>query len=402
MAGQGDRGDPGYQEIIFSMSANLSVAIVQCVVPFYRKAVFQSLVDARNVNIRLYASQASDNGLKLLDSDEFRAIGAVDSPLWRLPLRGDTAITFQPSACLRVMKMRPDCVVVQGGPYELTSWILLLWGRLTGTPVLAWTLGVQRREAGLKWWFRKSFFGLARGLLLYGDYPAKLLVEGGVPADSIHVIYNSLDTSAQQVAFKQIEATDTDGIRSQYGLSANASVFVFIGRVVARKRLSVAIEAIGILRDKGVDAHFMVIGDGDDVSALKQLSIQKDVRERVHFVGSVYEEPKIASYMALAQGAIIPEAGLPIIHPMAYAVVPIISDNIEQHGTEWEAVEEGSTGHFFRDGDADHLASVLEACIANPEREKLIGQAAQERALDRYSASSHSLRMIEGIRKFAN
>ena len=104
--------------------------------------------------------------------------------------------------------------------------------------------------------------------------------------------------------------------------------------------------------------------------------------------------------MSLCIGSIIPEAGLPIIHPMSYALVPIISDDIRRHGTEWEAVKEGETGYFFEDDNSDSLASVIRKCTINCDSIRKVGVAAQKLAWGRYSAEAHADRIIEGVKKF--
>lgn len=379
----------------------MRILLFQNVIPTYRAAMFRSLVRGSEDEVTVVSGRSSPDKLKLADDIFFDELNIRETPIryWRLP-NGQHA-SFQPGALSIARAMRPDAIVVQGGPYELTSWLLMLWGRLTGTPVIAWTIGLQRRETGLKWRLRKFFFGRAKGLLLYGDYPARLLAESGIDARRMHVIYNSLDLAGQREAAARIDPADIAALRDDMGIGAATPVFIFIGRLVARKRLPVAIEAIGMLRTRGIDAHLLFIGDGADRARLEQISRDNGLADRIHFRGAIYDEQQIASHMAIAQAAIIPEAGLPIIHPMAYGVVPVISDDIERHGTEWEAVVERTTGCFFKDDDAVDLADCLARLVADPAETKRIGEAARKLAFERYGAEAHAGRIVEGVRKFA-
>lgn len=290
--------------------------------------------------------------------------------------------------------------MVHGGFYDLTSWVLLLWGRLRGAVVISWTIGFQRPERGPKLWARLMFYKLARGLLVYGDYPTRLLREAGMPPEAMHVIYNSLDVSEQRRAEALVTQEDVERLRETLGLQTKSRVLIFIGRVVPRKRLSIAVEAISRLADAKPDIHFVIIGDGDDRENLVRLAGELHVEDRVHFVGALFEEQAIAAYMRLADAAIIPEAGLPIIHPMGYGVPPIISDDIYRHGTEWEAVEEGHTGYFYRDGDAADLAAAIRRCLDDEPARRAIALNCRARVEERYTSEGHAARILAGIRKF--
>jgi glycosyltransferase involved in cell wall biosynthesis len=158
---------------------------------------------------------------------------------------------------------------------------------------------------------------------------------------------------------------------------------------------------MAILATREILAHFILIGDGEDRMRLEGLAAEQGLQDRVHFRGAIYDEAKIANHMALAQAAIIPEAGLPIIHPMAYGVVPVISDDIERHGTEWEAVIEGKTGYFFRDEDAASLADCLAHLVTDQAGTRSVGEAARALAFERYGADAHAERIVEGVRKLS-
>lgn len=380
----------------------LNIAITTNILPHYRYGVHKELASRNDSRITTYAGRNCLEPIRLMTEAQYSEVGAVNSPasIFRLP--GNMAFTVQWRALRDIVRTKPDAVIVQGSPYELTSWFLLVWGKLTGVPILPWTIGLQRRETGLKWKMRRAMFDLGRGLLVYGDYSKDLLTQNGMAPEKIHVIYNSLDLTVQQQALKSLSQERVEYRRLELGIAPGEACFCFIGRIVARKRLAVALQAIKKLIDQGARTHFILIGDGDDVPRLKQIAADQNISEFIHFTGSLYEEADIAEYMSLCIGSIIPEAGLPIVHPMSYALVPIISDDIERHGTEWEAVKEGETGFFFADNDAASLARIIEKCTADVRKTQEIGSAAQRLAWDRYSAKSHADRIIEGVKRFRN
>jgi glycosyltransferase involved in cell wall biosynthesis len=59
---------------------------------------------------------------------------------------------------------------------------------------------------------------------------------------------------------------------------------VYFGRLVAYKGLDRAVEALGILRQRGVDVHLTLIGSGECESALRDQVAQAGLDQAVHFV----------------------------------------------------------------------------------------------------------------------
>lgn len=381
-------------------SLPLRVLILQPVIPTYRKRVFEILSASRDPVFTIIAGDHVE-GLRTLQGPELDQIRHHLVAPRNIRFGGYSGFTWHPEHWRWVRCEQPDCVIVQGSVYDLTSWLVLLWGRWRNVPVLSWTIGLQRPESGPKWWFRRTFYNLARGLLLYGDYPKRLLIDGGVPADRIHVIYNSLDVSEQHAAEAMVREEDVQQLREGLGIAASAFVLLFIGRIVPRKRLSIALHAIAVLITQGYDTHLLLIGDGDDMDNLNNLSVQLTIQDKIHFVGAIYDEAEIARYMKLGMAALIPEAGLPIIHPMGYGLPSIISDNLARHGTEWEAVEEGATGFFYHDNDLDSLVATIKKCLLDNVNRLAISKNARRRAFERYASEQHAARIIEGVLRFA-
>ena len=376
--------------------------LLQPLIPPYRLKVFEALSAVADPEVTVFAGDASTDLVRHLEPGKMGTIRHRFAKTYLLGLRRRRAIFWQPAAWLAISRDRPDAVVVHGNIYDLTSWLVLLWGRFVGRPVLIWTIGLQRQESGLKAWLRRHFYSLARGLLLYGDYPKRLLVESGYNPDRLHVIYNSLDTAAQRAAEARVSEVDVVAVRERLGMGADARALIFIGRIVPRKRLSILIKMAARLIREGRDLHVVLIGEGDDMDRLEALAREENCVDRLHFTGAIYDEVKIACYMLACHAAVVPEAGLPIIHPMSYGLPLIISDNIAQHGTEWEAVEEGKTGFFYRDGDVDALASAIRRCLDDDAARARMGTNCRARVEAYYTADGHATRFMAGVARFSD
>jgi glycosyltransferase involved in cell wall biosynthesis len=104
------------------------------------------------------------------------------------------------------------------------------------------------------------------------------LVDRGIAADRIRVVYPGVDTS---------RLTPDPGTPR-----ARPPTFLYVGRLKRYKGVETAIRAIGIARRTGVDVRLEIAGEGDDRSRLEQVSRALDLGEAVRFLGFVSEEEK--------------------------------------------------------------------------------------------------------------
>lgn len=64
---------------------------------------------------------------------------------------------------------------------------------------------------------------------------------------------------------------------------------VFLGRLIWGKGCDIALNAIRVLEDEGIHATLTVIGDGPEMPALRRLSVELGIADRVDFRGSMLE-----------------------------------------------------------------------------------------------------------------
>jgi phosphatidylinositol alpha-1,6-mannosyltransferase len=83
----------------------------------------------------------------------------------------------------------------------------------------------------------------------------------------------------------------SDDLRNRLGLSAHQRLILSVGRLNRRKGFDSVIRALPLLNQNGVDAHYVVIGIGEDAAHLRNLVDEQSVAHRVHLLGHVsYED----------------------------------------------------------------------------------------------------------------
>ena len=102
-----------------------------------------------------------------------------------------------------------------------------------------------------------------------------VLVDLGVPREHIHEIPNGIDTTI----FRPPGPADRNAARSQLGLAADEFVVVYIGRLIAWKRVDLLIDAWS--RSEPVNrGRLLIVGDGPEGAALRAAAerVGPDVR----------------------------------------------------------------------------------------------------------------------------
>lgn len=340
------------------------VYIQQNCIAHYRKAVFELLSSNRKIEFTFIADSKSDTPfMKVVSWGDSRIRRRyARTQVLKLPLI--SALFWQPGAIAIVARQKPDLIIALGNPYSLTTWALLLVGRLWRIPTCLWGHGLLELESGPKWFLRKMFFSLASAQLLYGDYSKKLLIESGFAPDKLHVVYNSLDYDQQRRIAERISARDITLFRNSLGLEEDTRLVVFTGRLQPAKRLDLLFQAIANIAERGRDVHVVLIGEGSERKSLQLLAQNLKIDHLVHFLGAHYDEEFLGLTLSASNLCIVPSgAGLSVIHSMVFGTPVIIHDRVAQHGPEWEAVQEGITGYFYKYGDVHDLTLKIEQAL---------------------------------------
>jgi len=291
----------------------------------------------------------------------------------RLPLLPD--LYWQPGAVRYLWRERPSAAIALGSPYSVTAWAMVISGKLLKIPVLLWGHGLLGKESGVKWKIRKLFMQLATGQLLYGDHAKALLIGAGFDPKSLYVVYNSLNYDKQARIFEKIDSNNIQEWRRQLGVKEGEGLIAFTGRLQPVKRLDILVKAVARLRARGRRVHIALVGDGSERQALADLAISLEVADLLHLLGANYKEEYLGLVLRASDLCVVPSgAGLSVMHALTFGTPVVLHDRVEHHFPEWEAIEEGKTGFYYRFEDTDDLAEKVEQAIFPvPAKNKMEG-----------------------------
>ncbi len=181
---------------------------------------------------------------------------------------------------------------------------------------------------------------------------------------------------------------------------------VAVGRLVPKKGLDTAIEAVGILQGMGHEVELTLVGDGPEQLRLRELADRLGLNGAVRFLGS--QPPgSIAAHLANADLMVLPCAqmengdrdGIPnvLVEAMA-AGLPVVSTRVSAIP---ELVRDGETGLLVEPRDPKQLADAVRRVLIEPERARERAERARLDVEERFDLRRNSSTLAEALLRHA-
>lgn len=250
-----------------------------------------------------------------------------------------------------------DKYIVLGEFYDLSLWLLLIVLKVRNKDVYNWTHGYYGKEGVILTFIKKIYFGLNTGVLVYGEYAKKMMIKKGVKANKINVIYNSLDHEYQKKIREDLKCTDI--YLRRFG--SNDNVVMFSGRLTKIKKLDLLVKAHKlIVDDYGENINVVIVGDGEEKENLIAEVKRNKLNNSYWFYGETYDDKKIAELYYNASVCVSPgNVGLTAMHAMVYGCPVITHSDFSNQMPEFEVIDSGKTGLFFKRNSATDLARCI-------------------------------------------
>lgn len=205
----------------------------------------------------------------------------------------------------------------------------------------------------------------------------QLARETGIARDRIRCITPGIDPP-EEVR----EAELARRIRAELGAGAIRPLWLFMGRLEPHRGASVLLEALGIVRERGLNFVAAIVGEGPQRSELEQRIADLELG------GSAYlfqpeEDP--GPLLAAADAVVVPSLWEGMSSVLLQALArgrPVIASAV---GGAPDVIENGLTGRLVPPGDARSLADALESFHRRADSATRMGREAELRAQDEYT-----------------
>jgi glycosyltransferase involved in cell wall biosynthesis len=173
-------------------------------------------------------------------------------------------------------------------------------------------------------------------------------------------------------------------VRRQLGLDEGTLVIASVGAVILRKGYEDLIDAATIVRDAGVDAHYLIVGRGDEdaLARLRARVAERGVGDRVHLLGFRADVPAVLAASDIlahpSRNEALPTA---ILEAMAASLPSVATDC----GGTSELVVDGVTGVIVPVQDPDQLAGAIVRLAGDPGLRRRMGELGRKRFNEHFS-----------------
>lgn len=345
-----------------------SVVYVTRFVPEYRRPILEKLNERLHGQLIVCAGSPYDKSFKDLSSGskpEYRYVHLNNR--W---IGGQRALIQNVRP---VFACNPSVLLAEESPRTISlPWLLtlarrkkigtLLWGHFSSNHRTFSGNGLLNR-------YRIALARRVDGCVCYTDEIAEL-IRPYVAAEHCFTARNTLDTETLFHLHQRFAAEGKKRTRTRLGLPENASIVVFIGRLIAGKRPDVLLDLHEAMNTTGA-AALIVIGEGPERAAL-QTRIRDQNLKNVFLPGALPRLEDSAPWIYAADIMVCPGyVGLNVNHAfcLGIPVVTCTSPNpdIRYHSPEIAYLKTGLNGMQARYGDLTSLVEATQTVLKNQE-----------------------------------
>lgn len=260
-------------------------------------------------------------------------------------------------------------------------------------------LAQQKSPLSFKSTAKRILFSRFQAVLPVGKANQDYFSHFGVPQERLFMAPHAIDSSRFLVTASNAES-EARAWRNQLGIADDCFVFLFVGKLIPKKRPDQLLEAFQkLVRDLPSEEQSKVAliycGTGELESSLRSSS---KGNPQIHYLGFQNQQRMPAVY-CLGNMLVLPSEGhsetwgLCVNEAMTLGRPAIVSSHV---GCQQDLILDGETGYHFPAGNVEALAKSLMASCKNQALCKKMGANAQEH-IKTYSYQSATQGLLDAV-----
>ncbi len=305
---------------------------------------------------------------------------------------------INPSIIRELKKKKFDAALVHGYT-TVTSWLIYLTRWYTGARVIMRGEADMGKHNGtlkniVKLSVLKSLFETIPAFLYSYRLNKEFFLHYGVPEEKLFFFPCAVDNDFFSRKFDELKSKRNEIKRSIGIENLEAPTFIFIGKLMKRKRTFDILKACELLSGKA-EFNVLFIGDGEDRKGLEDYVRERGIKN-IYFLG-FKNQSEIPAYYAASDVLLLPSEFDPspkqVNEAMNFGIAFVVSDKV---GTAPDLIAESGSGFIHKFGDVDAMADYMQKLISDPALLKKCKENSL-RALEKWSYEKDANGLVAAI-----
>jgi glycosyltransferase involved in cell wall biosynthesis len=360
-------------------------------VAHYHRQLFKALerqLEKNAIELHLLSGQTAGNGVGRVGVQE--SVVANESKYGFKEYRLGTYIFRNQIGVLeKIHEVKPHIVVNMCHVGNITHWKISNLKRKLGFKLAAWQCGYEYHPGKLKGVLLDRFIPRYDFHLAYHSNARNYALSHGARSDQVRVMHNTINEERIRLMPK-VEAQAL--VRSKHPEIGDRKIILFVGAVLAEKRIEVILQALDLMERK--NAALVLVGDGEHLPAVRVACAGRD---DVVITGSIVEG--VGPYFDAAEMYVLPgTGGLGINEAMAHSL-PIVSGFAD--GSADDLVVDGENGFRLRENTAAELAQKMAAILDDCGLAERMGAKSREMITGKFAFREFINRIVTELTRLA-
>lgn len=344
-----------------------------------RQAVQLTRLLAEDGRVNIFAATLNKEGVLL---GEMQKLALPEIAEFKLTSFYDANFLKQLKNCADFLKKNKIDAVHSHDFY--TNVFGIAAARLAGVKL---KIASKRETSGMRsksqMFLEKQIFKMSDAIVANSVAVEKYLIDSGISADKINVIYNGLDLNRLQP-----EISGRKEICELLKLPTDENI-KFITLVAnlrhAVKNQPMFLRAARKVLDENADAHFVLAGEGELKNDLEKLAADLKIEKNTHFIGRCERVPELLNISRACVLTSFFEGFSNSILEYMSAGKPIVATNV---GGAGEAIVENETGFLVESNDDEMLAKRLLELLKDEKKARIFGEKGRRIVEEKFSLQS--------------
>ena len=279
---------------------------------------------------------------------------------------------IRPSVLWYLWCYKPDVIVA--GDFFLQTLFALIYARLFRSKALIHSnttrqtgaMHVKRR------WFRQWLVRHCDGFIAASSETKKYLCELGAKPDTVFISIQTIDVHRWKRLVEEEKRSQTN-LRVELGLKGK--VILYVGRLESFKGVHLLLEAFHRVTEMIQNVSILLVGGGSEEAKLKEYCEQRNISDKVIFVG--YKQPdELPKYYAAADLLVFPTLGDTfglVVNEALASGLPVICSPFAGAA---DLIQEGKNGYVLNPRDTKKLAALLSNVLMDEDLLQCLKQEA--------------------------